>query len=69
MAIKLKLEEIVGDLGATLTREHKHLVPAYSYREVATRWRNLTALINLRDREAEASVKPNSTEHVLLSTG
>lgn len=53
MAFKLKLEEIVGDLGSTLTRKHKHPVPAYSYREVATRWRNLTTLIDLMDTKAE----------------
>lgn len=49
VAFKLKLEEIVCDLCSTLARKHKHLVPAYSYREVATRWRNLTTLINLVD--------------------
>lgn len=49
MALKLKLEKVIGDFGSTLTRKHKHLVPAYSYREVTARWRNLTTLINLLD--------------------
>lgn len=53
VAFKLKLKKIVCDLCATLARKHKHLVPAYSYREVATRWRNLTTLINLVDTKAE----------------
>lgn len=49
VAFEFKLEEIVGDFGSTLTREHKHLVHAYSYRKVATGWRNLTALIDLKN--------------------
>lgn len=53
MAFKLKLEEIVGDFGSALTRKHKHLVPAYSHREVATRWRNLTTLGDLMDTGGE----------------
>lgn len=47
VALELKLEEVVGDLGSALTREHKHLVPAHSYREVAARWRNLATLVDL----------------------
>lgn len=35
VALELKLEEVVGDLGPALTRKHKHLVPAHGYREVA----------------------------------
>lgn len=53
LALELKLEEVVGDLGATLTRKHKHFVPAYGYREVAARWRNLTTLIDLMDTKGE----------------
>ena len=53
MALELKLEEVVGDLGSTLTRKHKHLVPANSYREVAARWRNLTTLLDLMEPKAE----------------
>lgn len=53
VAFKLKLEEIVGDFGSALTRKHKHLVPAYSHWEVATRWRNLTTLGNLMDAGGE----------------
>ena len=56
MAFELELEEVVGDLGSTLTRKHKHLVPAYGYREVAARWRNLTALIDLMDTKAETEM-------------
>lgn len=48
VAFKFELEEIVGDFGSTLTGEHKHLVPADSYRKVATGWRNLTTLVNLK---------------------
>lgn len=54
MAFELKLKEIVGDFGSTLTREHKHLVLAYSYRKVATGWRNLAALVNLKNATKEA---------------
>lgn len=53
VAFELKLKEIVGDFGSTLTREHKHLVPAYSYRKVATGWRNLATLINLKNATKE----------------
>lgn len=56
MAFELKLEEIVGDFGSTLTREHKHLVPADSYRKVATGWRNLTTLIDLKSTTREKKV-------------
>lgn len=48
VALELKLEEVVGDLGSTLAGEHKHLVPAHGYREVAAGGRDLTALFNLR---------------------
>lgn len=51
--LELKLEEVVGDLGSTLTRKDEHLVPAYSYREVAARRRDLTTLIDLMDTKAE----------------
>lgn len=53
VALELKLEEVVGDLGSTLTGKHKHLVPANGYREVTARWRNLTTLIDLMDTKAE----------------
>lgn len=54
MPLELKLEEVVGDLGSTLTRKDEHLVPAYGYWEVAARRRDLTALIDLMDTKAEA---------------
>lgn len=53
MPLELKLEEVVGDLGSTLTRKDEHLVPAYGYREVAARRRDLTTLIDLMDTKAE----------------
>lgn len=53
VALKLKLKEVVSDLGSTLTRKHKHLVPAYSYREVAARWGNFATLINLTDTKTK----------------
>lgn len=65
MAFKLKLEEIVGDFGSALTRKHKHLVPAYSHREVATRWRNLTTLGDLMDAGGE-TINVNTFGAVLV---
>lgn len=56
MAVELELEEVICDLGSALTRKHKHLIPAYSYREVAARWRNLTTLINLIETTAEIEI-------------
>ena len=56
VALELELEEVVGDLSSTLTRKHKHLVPAYSYREVAARWRNLTTLVDLMDTKEETEM-------------
>lgn len=56
VSLELKLEEVVGDLGSTLTRKDEHLVPAYGYREVAARWRNLTTLIDLMDTKVEAAM-------------
>lgn len=47
VTFKLKLEEIVGDLGPTLPREDEHLVPTYSYWEVTAGGRNLATLFNL----------------------
>lgn len=49
VALELELEEVIGDLSSTLTRKHKHLVSAYSYREVTARWRDLATLIDLMD--------------------
>lgn len=56
VALELKLEEVVGDFGSTLTRKHKHLVPAYGDRKVAARWRNLPTLINLMDKKTETEM-------------
>jgi len=56
VAFELKLEEVVGDFGSTLTRKHKHLVHADGYREVAARWRDLTTLIDLIDTKAETEL-------------
>lgn len=66
VALELKLEEVVGDLCSALARKHKHLVPAYSYGEVAARWRNLTALIDLTDTKAETQALTHRTLNVLL---
>lgn len=52
VAFKLKLEEIVGNLSSTLTRKYKHLVSAYSHREITTGWWNLTTLVDLMDTKA-----------------
>ncbi len=62
VALELKLEQVVGDLGSTLTRKHKHLVPANGYREVTARWRNLTALIDLMDTKAETETLTHTVQ-------
>lgn len=61
--LEFKLEEVVGDLGSTLTRKHKHLVPAYGYREVAARWRNLTTLIDLMVTKAETETLTHTVQY------
>lgn len=66
VAFELKLEEVIGDLGSTLTREHKHLIPAYGYREVAARWRNLTTLVNLMNTKAETGRLTHTRHFTLL---
>ena len=61
VAFKLKLKKVVCDFGSTLTRKNKHLVPADSYREVATRWRNLTTLIDLMATKTEMKASAQYT--------
>lgn len=53
MALELKLKEVVSNFGSTLSRKHKHLVPAYGDREVAARRGNFTTLIDLMDTKTE----------------
>lgn len=65
MAFKLKLEEIVGDFGSTLTGKHKHLVPAYGHGEVATRRRNLATLGNLMNTRTK-SIKVSTVSALLV---
>lgn len=55
VAFKLKLKQIIGDFGSTLTGEHKHLIPTYSDREVTARRRNLPTLVNLVDTKSKES--------------
>lgn len=57
--LEFKLKEIVGDLRSALPREDKHLVFAHSHREIAARRRDLTALFNLEDKDAQ----PETWEH------
>lgn len=60
MALELKLEEVICDLGSTLTRKHKHLIHAYGYGEVAARWRNLPTLIDLMGKQAETETRQHT---------
>lgn len=67
VAFEFKLEEIVGDFGSALTRKHKHLVPAHGYGKVATGWRNLTTLIDLKKPTGrEGNVKTSCNGCTLL---
>lgn len=65
MAFKLKLEEIVGDFGSTLTGKHKHLVPAYGHGEIAARRRNLATLGNLMNTRTKC-IKVNTVSALLV---
>lgn len=70
VALEFELEEIVCDLSSTLTRKHKHLVSAYSNREVTARRRNLTTLIDLmdtkgRDRDVNTDARTHTHRHTL----
>ena len=44
---EVKLEEVVGDLSATLAGEDKHGVTRDGQRKVAACWRNVTGLVHL----------------------
>lgn len=48
LVLEFELEEVVGDLGSALPREHEHLVPAHSHREVAAGRGNLPTLGHLQ---------------------
>lgn len=48
LVLEFELEEVVGYLGSTLPREHEHLIPAHSHREVAAGWGDLPTLGHLQ---------------------
>ena len=45
---KIKLEQVVGYLGAALSRKYIHGIFRNSYREIAACGRSLTCLLNLK---------------------